>query len=207
MAPMPSPGPRRRRRLALVAVAVIVAALGGTAAFLLLHAPGNVSNSNVEFTTSTTKQAEEPASNFVWARYGYDAGRTRFFPGPPGLRPPFRVGWKRQDYAELEFPPVIYGNRLYDLDDDGSVKAIDKLTGRKVWERKVGTLSAASPTLDLKQGLLFVPVLSIHSHSPGHGRFVALRMKTGRIAWSRPLAAGSESSPTALGGSVYFGDQ
>ncbi|MFL5824726.1 MAG: PQQ-binding-like beta-propeller repeat protein [Solirubrobacteraceae bacterium] len=203
---MSSPSPRRKLRWVLVAVAILALAAGGAAAFVLLHAPGNVSNDKVPFTTSTASSGQ-PTSTFLWARYGYDAGRTRFFPGPPGLRPPFRVGWKRQDYAELEFPPVIYGNRLYDLDDDGSVKAIDKLTGRKVWERKVGTLSAASPTLDLKQGLLFVPVLSIHGHSPGHGRFVALRMKTGKIAWSRPLAAGSESSPTALGGSVYFGDQ
>lgn len=207
MAPMPSPGPRRLLRRALVAVAVLGVALGALAAFLLLHEPGNVSHSNVEFTNTQAKRPQEPASSFVWARYGYDAGRTHYFPGPPRLRPPFRVGWKLQDYADLEFPPVISGNRLYDLDDDGSVKAIDKLTGHKLWETKVGSLAAASPALDIKHGLLFVPVLSRHGSSPGNGRFVALRMKTGRIAWSRPLSAGSESSPIAWGDSVYFGDQ
>jgi outer membrane protein assembly factor BamB len=194
-------------RWVLVAVVVLAIAVGGAAAFVLLHAPGNVSHAGVEFTTSTAASGGPPTSTFLWARYGYDSGRTRFFPGPSHLRPPFRVGWRFQDYAQLEFPPVIYGNRLYDLDDDGSVKAIDKLTGHKVWETKVGTLAAASPTLDVKQGLLFVPVLSVHGHRPGHGRFVALRMKTGKIVWSRPLAAGSESSPTTEGDSVYFGDQ
>jgi outer membrane protein assembly factor BamB len=123
------------------------------------------------------------------------------------LRPPFKVGWRFQDYADLEFPPVISGNRLYDLDDDGSVKAIDKLTGRKLWETKVGTLAAASPALDIKQGLLFVPILSNHGSSPGQGSFVALKMSNGRVVWTHQLLAGSESSPIASGHSVYFGDQ
>jgi outer membrane protein assembly factor BamB len=187
-------------------VAVLAVAVGGAAAFVLLHEPGNVSHANVEFTTPT-KTPVVHTSSFVWARYGYDAGRTHFFPGTSTLRPPFKVGWRYQDYADLEFPPVISGNRLYDLDDDGSVKAIDKLTGHKIWETKVGSLAAASPALDTKQGLLFVPVLSNHGSSPGHGSFVALRMSTGRVVWKRQLAAGSESSPIAWGNSVYFGDQ
>lgn len=208
MARMPSPGPRRMLRRALVAVAVLGVALGGTAAFILLHEPGNVSHPQVEFTTPTSRiDSRKPASNFVWGRYGYDAGRTRYFAGSNSLKPPFRIGWHRQDYADLEFPPVMAGNRLYDLDDDGSVKAIDKLTGHKLWERKVGRLAAASPALDVKQGLLFVPVLSNHGSKPGHGSIVALRMNTGKIAWKRELAAGSESSPIAWGNSVYFGDQ
>jgi outer membrane protein assembly factor BamB len=208
MARMPSPGPRRLLRRALVAVAILGVALGGAAAFLLLHEPGNVSHAGVEFTTTPTSQAsQQRASSFVWARYGYDTGRTHYFPGPRMLRPPFRVGWRFQDYADLEFPPVISGNRLYDLDDDGSVKAIDKLTGRKLWETKLGTLAAASPALDVKQGLLFVPILANHGPRPGHGSFVALRMKTGAVVWSKRLPAGSESSPIAWGTSVYFGDQ
>ena len=208
MARMSSPGPRRMLRRALVAVAVLGVALGGTAAFILLHEPGNVSHPQVEFTTPTTRtHSGEPVSNFVWGRYGYDAARTRYFAGPEGLKPPFRIGWHFQDYADLEFPPVMAGNRLYDLDDDGSVKEIDKLTGHKIWETKVGTLAAASPALDVKQGLLFVPVLSNHGSKPGQGSFVALRMKTGKIVWRHELAAGSESSPIAWGSSVYFGDQ
>jgi outer membrane protein assembly factor BamB len=208
MARMPSPGPRRMLRRALVAVAVLGVALGGTAAFILLHAPGNVSHPQVEFTNTTARnKSGEPASSFVWGRYGYDAARTRYFVGARTLKPPFRIGWHFQDFADLEFPPVMSGNRLYDLDDDGSVKAIDKLTGHKLWETKVGRLAAASPALDVKQGLLFVPVLSNHGSKPGAGSFVALRMKTGKIVWRHELAAGSESSPIAWGHSVYFGDQ
>ncbi len=204
---MPSPAPRRLLRWGIIAVGALGLVLGGVAAFVLLHAPANVSHPNVEFHVSSSPSSTPRASNFLWARYGYSTTRTRYLPAPHMLSPPFRVGWHLQDYAQLEFPPVIYGTRLYDLDDDGSVKAIDKRTGHKLWERKVGTLAAASPALDIKQGLLFVPVLSIHGQRPGNGRFLALRMKTGRVAWSRPLAAGSESSPIAQSGSVYFGDQ
>ncbi len=191
----------------MIAVAVLGLLVGGAVAFVLLHAPGNVSHSNVEFDAAAPQSREQHASTFLWARYGYNAGRTRYLPAPPVLSPPFRVGWRFEDYAQLEFPPVIYGGRLYDLDDDGSVKAIDKHTGRKLWETKVGTVAAASPALDINQGLVFVPVLSNQGQRPGNGSFVALRMKTGRVVWSRRLPAGSESSPIAQGGSVYFGDQ
>jgi outer membrane protein assembly factor BamB len=203
---MSSPGSRLTLRRVLVAVAVLLVLSGGAVAFLLLHSPGNVSNPNVEFTTMPPKRADATPA-FEWARYGYDLARTRYFPSGNNLDPPFRVGWQYEDYALLEFPPVIYGHTLFNVDDDGSAKAIDARTGRKLWENKLGTLAAASPALGVAQGLVFVPVLSINGHSPGHGGFYALSMKTGRTVWSRPMPAGTESSPLVWGNSVYFGDQ
>jgi outer membrane protein assembly factor BamB len=146
-------------------------------------------------------------NNFEWPRYGYDAGRTRFYPGARGLDPPLRVGWRYEDYALLEFPPVIYQNTLYQVDDDGSAKAINKLNGHLLWQHKIGTLAAASPALGIPQRLLIVPVLSNNSHTPGNGSIVALSMKTGRIVWSKAVPAGTESSPIGWGGTVYVGDQ
>lgn len=189
---------------------VLLLALGGTVAVLLAHAPHNVSHPNVEFTAPTppaTPPKKPVVDNFAWPRYGFDAERTHFFPSDNPPEPPFRIGWRFQDYALLEFPPVIYQNRLYLVDDDGSAKALDKRTGHKVWETKVGTLAAASPALGIKQGLMYIPVLSTHRHSPGNGRFVALSMKTGRVVWSKPIPAGTESSPIAWANDVYFGDQ
>ncbi|MBV9171504.1 MAG: PQQ-like beta-propeller repeat protein [Chloroflexi bacterium] len=183
---------------------------------MLLHTPGNVSHPNVEFTTPTssstttaTKPPPKPkvvVDNFEWPRYGYDAERTRFF-GGKSLTPPLRVGWRFQDFALLEFPPVIYGHTLFLMDDDASAKALDARTGHKLWETKVGTLAAASPALGVPQGLVYVPVLSVHGHSPGAGSIVALSMKTGHVAWSHPIPAGTESSPLAWGSNLYFGDQ
>ena len=210
---MPSPGSRLMLRRVLIAAGVLVVLVGGAVAFVLLHSPGDVSNPNVEFTRPTT--TPEPTSitpTFAWPRYGYDAARTRYFASGTTLDPPLRRGWSFEDYALLEFPPVIYGHTLYLVDDDGSAKALDATTGRKLWETKVGTLAAASPALGIAQGLLFVPILSTNASAPrtqlpGNGRLVALSIKTGQIAWSHPVAPGTESSPLAWGDAVYFGDQ
>jgi outer membrane protein assembly factor BamB len=211
---MPSPGPRRLWRRALIAVVILLVLAGGAAAFVLLHEPGNVSHPNLSFTNPTTttavippKKRKKVANNFLWGRYGYDETRTRAFPGAKGLRPPLHVGWRYNDYALLEFPPVIYQNTLYSLDDDGSVKAINKLSGHKIWEHKVATLAAASPAVDVKHHLIFVITLSTHGHSPGGGAFIALSMKNGHRVWSHSLPAGGESAPTVIGPNVFFGDQ
>ena len=210
---MPSSGSRRWLRWG-IAAAVLLLIAGGAVAFVLLHAPGNVSHPTLSFTTSTSTTATAPkrrAPVFEWPRYGFDGGRTRTF-AARGLNPPFRVGWRFQDYALLEFPPVIYGSRLYLIDDDGSAKALDARTGHKIWERKLGTLAAASPAIGVHQGLVFVGLLSTdrnaaQSQNPGNGVFAALSMKTGRVVWSRRISSGTESSPIAWGNTVYFGDQ
>ena len=159
MARMPSPGSRPWLRWALVAVVVVLVLAGGAVAFVLAHSPGNVSHPDVEFTARPRRRRQEPppkrkvvVDNFEWPRYGYDAGRTRDFVAPRSLAPPFRVGWSFEDYALLEFPPVIYGHTLFQMDDVASAKAIDARTGHKLWETKVGTLAAASPRFGAAAG-------------------------------------------------------
>jgi outer membrane protein assembly factor BamB len=209
MGAMSSPTPRRWLRWVLVAVALLVLAAGGAAAFVLLNKPGNVSHPDLSFTapTTTTPQQKKKIDTFEWPRYGFDAARTRFFAGSPGLGPALRRGWSFDDFALLEFPPVIHHSTLYVVDDDASAKAIDKRTGRKLWEHKIGTLAAASPAVGIPQGLLYVAVLSDHSHTPGHGSIRALSLKNGHQVWTKPIPAGTESSPIAYGDTVYFGDQ
>jgi outer membrane protein assembly factor BamB len=190
---------------------VVLAIAGAAVAIILVNSPGNESHPNVEFTAPTASRPKPPPV-FEWPRYGYDATRTRYFPSGHRLDPPFRQGWTFQDSALLEFPPVIYGNTLFIVDDNGSAKAIDKRNGHQLWETKVGTLAAASPALGIAEGLVFVPVLSTDpnaqtSQSPGHGKLVALSMKDGHQVWSHAVPPGTESSPMAYQSSVYFGDQ
>ena len=187
---------------------------GAALAFVLTHAPGNVSHPNLEFTTPTTSTAPAPrprakkqVNNFQWPWYGLNPGRTRFFAAPANLAPPLHVGWTFNDGALLEFPPVIYHETMFVLDDDCSARAINITNGHVKWFRKIGTLCAASPTIAPQAGLVLMPALSQSGHAPGNGRFVALSMNTGRIAWSRPVGAGTESSPIVHGITVYYGDQ
>jgi outer membrane protein assembly factor BamB len=215
---MPSPVSRRLLRGGIVAVVVLLMLAGGVAAYVLLHAPGNVSNPGVAFTAPTSTQASTPppsnqpkprrlVDKFQWPWYGFDAGRTRFFADSPRLHPPFHVGWTYVDGALLEFPPVIYHEKLFLLDDNGGAQAIDARTGRVLWHDSVGTLAAASPALAGAAGLVLLPVLSDHGKRPGGGSFVALSMKNGHVVWRHQLPAGSESSPIVHGRTVYFGDQ
>ena len=196
----------------LAALAVLVIA-GAAVAFVLAHAPGNVSHPDLEFTAPTTSTAPAPrphakkqVNNFQWPWYGLNGGRTRFFAAPANLAPPLHVGWKFVDGALLEFP-VIYHETLFVLDDDCSARAINIHNGHVRWFRKIGTLCAASPAIAGKAGLVVMPALSTSGRAPGNGRFVALSMKTGRIVWSRPVGAGTESSPIVHGITVYYGDQ
>ncbi len=141
---------------------------------------------------------------FAWPLYGYTENHSRFFPAPAKVRPPFKTLWYHNTHALLEFPPVIYGERIFQLADDATLSAISKHTGHVFWTRKLGQLSASSPAVDAST--VYVTILSTGSSS-GPGRVVALNPATGAIRWSRGLPAPSESSPLLAGGRLFFGTQ
>ena len=149
------------------------------------------------------------ATDDPWPLYGYDLARTRLFPNGAKLDPPLQVGWRFHDGALLEFPPVIYDNTLYFEDANGWASALSSTNGRLIWHRRIGTLAAASPALDIRHKLVFFPLLSRTpgAREPGNGAVVAVSMGTGKVAWSHSLPGGSESSPLVHGLSVFLGDQ
>jgi outer membrane protein assembly factor BamB len=206
--------PRRPLWRAVMALGVVVLGVVVAGAVIVLAKPGNISHPNIQFTAptgSSTTTAVKPAkkkkvNTFQWPWYGYSAARTHDFVGPADLRPPLHPGWTYSSGALLEFPPSIYHNRMYLLDDSGYAKALNASTGKVLWARRLGSLAAASPAVDGRAGLVFMPVLSDQGSAPGDGRFVALSMATGKVKWSHPLPAGSESSAIFSGHSVYFGD-
>jgi len=200
--------PRRIRRGLLAAVVLLLVLAGGAVAYVLAHAPGDVSHPNVEFTDSTTTQTQprpQPVDAFVWPTYGFQEARTRDFSGAPGyLRPRFRRGWTYRGGALLEFPPSIDGGSLYVLDDNGVLTAFDKVSGHVRWQRKAGGLAAATPAVG--DGNAYAVALNGLGGS-GSGRVAAYRARDGHQWWAKQLPSRAESSPLLRHGVLYFGSE
>jgi outer membrane protein assembly factor BamB len=194
-------------------VAGVVLAIG-VAAVVLAACASTQRQSKVPAAPPAPSPPSRPQPRLVptdqpWPLYGYDLARTRLFPAGGRLVPPFRVGWRYNDGALLEFPPVIYDNTLYFEDANGWARAVSTTNGKVLWVRRVGTLAAASPALDVRHRLVFFALLSTtpSATDPGNGAVLALSMKTGRVAWAHGLPPGTESSPLVHGLSVFLGDQ
>src|SRR3954467_14480604 len=119
---------------------------------------------------------------FVWATYGYSKDPRRVFLPRKRMSGPGRRVWFRPAHALLEFPPVIARGLLVQLADDGTVRALDKDTGKLRWRRRIGSLSASTPAVS--RGRLFATLLEGPRHS-GRGRVVALRLRDGKRLWTR----------------------
>jgi outer membrane protein assembly factor BamB len=141
---------------------------------------------------------------FAWPLYGYTKNHTRFFPAPARVHPPFRRLWVYNSHSLLEFPPVMYGEHIFQLADNAVLSAIDKRTGRTFWTRTLGRLSASSPAVTAST--VYVTILS-SGHPLSPGRVVALDSNTGAIRWFRSLPSPSESSPLLDHGKLFFGSQ
>src|SRR5215207_8983128 len=211
---------RRLRRIVLVLGIALLVLVGGAAAYVVTREEGDVSNPDVEFrdepaaTPDSEQEPEEaggtntdPVDRFIWSHYGYTRDRRRYLPLKRPLRPPFKEIWQYQGNVLLEFPPVIGGKRLFLLNDSGKLFAIQKHTGKVLWNRKLGALAAASPAY--ADGTVYVVLLQRAKRGPRSrvGRVAALNGKTGKIRWSRELASRSESSPLIADGRLYFGSE
>ncbi len=196
----------RRIRAALIALALLAGATALAGYLYEQHRKGNIYHPHARFIPqpTPTKLPPTPQDRFAWPLYGYTKNHTRFFPAPPSVRAPFKGVWVHNEHSLLEFPPVIHGDRIYQLADDAVLSAIDKRTGRLLWTKPLGKLSASTPAVTANT--VYATVLeSGHPHSPG--RIVALDSTTGRIRWTRSLPSRSESSPMVDHGRVFFGSQ
>jgi outer membrane protein assembly factor BamB len=188
-----------RARLALVAIALGALALGG---YLYAHnRTGDIYHPHAPFRAEPNPAPARGVDRFSWPIYGYSRDHTRYFPASARLRPPFFQVWARSFGTLLEFPPVMRGDHLFQLGDNAVLNAINKYTGRTIWSRQLGSLSASSPAVAART--VYATVLS----GRNGGRVFALDYGTGRTRWYRDLPAPSESSPLIDGGRLYFGSQ
>jgi outer membrane protein assembly factor BamB len=197
--------PRSRRIRIAIAVLVLLLAGGAVGGYLYArNRTGSIYHPHARFLPQPTPTLPKAGPDrFAWPLYGYNPEHTRFFPAPPSVRPPFRQLWEHNEHALLEFPPVIYGNHLYQLADNAVLSSINKRTGHPFWTRSAGTLSASTPAVNAKT--VYVTVLATGSSSPG--RIWAINSTTGQTRWYRNLSSPSESSPLLVGNRVYIGSQ
>lgn len=189
--------------MGVLAATIAAAAAGGY--LYARNRTGDVYRPHARFLAQPAPRLPAGATGgFSWPLYGYDKAHTRFFPAPESLRPPFKRLWVHDSGSLLEFPPVIYGELIFQLSDNGMLTALHKQTGRLAWERRVGQLSASSPAVTANT--VYVTVLET-GHQGDPGGVFALDSANGDIRWWRALPAPSESSPLVDRGRVFFGSQ
>ncbi|HEY8304769.1 MAG TPA: PQQ-binding-like beta-propeller repeat protein [Solirubrobacteraceae bacterium] len=200
--------PRSRKAWLATAVgaALLLAGVALAAYLYEKKRTGNIYHPHAVFVPQPTPTLPKVKGQdrFAWPLYGYTKNHTRFFPASAAMRPPFKTVWSHGGPALLEFPPVMWGNRIFQLGDDGALNAIDKYTGKNLWSRRLGALSASTPAVG--GDTVYATVLS---RAPGveAGRIVALNTASGHIRWLRDLPSRAESSPLLDKGDLFFGSQ
>ena len=195
----------RRTRWIAAGLAALLAALALGGYLYERHRTGSIYHPHAPFVAQPTPRLPVAGPDrFSWPLYGYSKDHARFFPAPASVHPPFRRLWVHNEHSLLELPPVIYGNHIFQLADDGVLIAIDKHTGRTFWAHSLGVLSASTPAVTATT--VYATVLS--TGKPGiPGRVFAIDYKTGRTRWWRNLPSPSESSPLLDRGRLFFGSQ
>ena len=131
-----------------------------------------------------------------WPMYGATPARTQVHPAIK-LRPPFKRIWHRNLHGLIEFPAVVWQGVAYVNNFYGWLRAINVRTGRVLWQRRIGSLVAASPAVDPKRNILVTTTMQ-----PGY--VYAISLANGKIKW-RYYTGMAEPSPVLRNGVAYFG--
>jgi outer membrane protein assembly factor BamB len=146
--------------------------------------------------------ASSTAAPVDWPLFGRVPERTHYLPAEGrDLDPPLRQAWSINTHALIEFPPAIANGVAYVINKYGNGKAV-RLSDRKVlWEIKVHPSDHGKPT-DVTapvyhQGRVYGAFLD--------GNVAAGDAETGERVWVRKLDGHLESSPLAVGETLYLG--
>jgi outer membrane protein assembly factor BamB len=109
------------------------------------------------------------------------------------------LGEGSTDRVQIAAPPVIAGGRLYFIDANHRVIAVDASDGSRIWSEQIRSESrdrhARGGGVAVSGGRVFV--------TTGYGVLVALDANTGDEVWRADGGAPFHSAPTVAGGRVY----
>jgi outer membrane protein assembly factor BamB len=137
-----------------------------------------------------------------WPVFGRVPERTHYLPAAKrSLDPPLREAWSISTHALIEFPPAVANGVAFVVNKYGNARAV-RLSDRKtLWQRVTHPDQSGPPTEvtapTYHRGLVFFAFVD--------GNLVAVDAKTGKRAWVRNLHTHLESSPMAVGGTLYIG--
>ena len=148
-----------------------------------------------------TVRLPEPRANDSWPQIGggpgHALGHVAFTDAPAALWR-LNIGRGSGGDARLLAPPVVSGGRVFAMDSESVVSAVDAAAGRVLWAAETareaggdgfgGGLAAAG-------GRLFA--------ATGFGDVLALDADTGAVQWRRTLGIPMRAPPAAAGGRVF----
>jgi outer membrane protein assembly factor BamB len=138
-----------------------------------------------------------------WPLFGRVPERTHYLPAEGrDLDPPLREAWSINTHALIEFPPAVANGVAYVVNKYGDARAV-RLRDRKTLWRRVADRRLSGPPTDVTapvyhRGRVYFAYLD--------GDLVAVDAATGKQVWERNLHSHLESSPLAVGGTLYLGD-
>jgi polyvinyl alcohol dehydrogenase (cytochrome) len=146
-----------------------------------------------------------------WPVYGHDRANTRHAgsEGPTAAQiPSLKQAWSfTSPDGDFTGTPVVAAGVLVAGDFNGTVYALDAVTGKVRWKKALGepiTGSAAIDTSAPGGATVFVPLAHV-----GGPRLAALALSDGHVRWNTELTNQPKSSaygsPTFWDGTVYIG--
>jgi outer membrane protein assembly factor BamB len=143
----------------------------------------------------TTDNPAPVVETVDWPMYGLNEERTRYLDAPR-VKPPYTTKWTFKGRKLLEYSPILVGNALYAVNNNGQAFSVKKTTGKARWLTEIATRNASAPAYS--DGMIYVSNLE-------PGQVIALATRDGSMVWKRPLPGRTESSPVVVGDRVIAG--
>jgi outer membrane protein assembly factor BamB len=152
--------------------------------------------------TSTEVRLPRPVINADWPQaggYPSHAMQHLALDGPLRRLWSASIGEGPSRYGAVLSQPVVADGRVYALDAQDVVIALDAKNGREIWRNDVKPETelahAFGGGVAAADGRLFV--------TTGYGQVLALDLKTGREIWRQQVTAPVRSAPTVANGRVF----